>query len=79
MWVYLARHQQALGASRRVAVPRLSTFRFTIGNAGYVIGTAVALFAPAAALIIFGLLAVYYLIEHLPVPDAAGREEENAG
>ena len=36
------------------------------GNAGYVAGTLIALVSPVAALIIFGLLAVYYMFEHLP-------------
>jgi uncharacterized membrane protein len=66
MWIYLAAHQHELGARRSVRTPRMSTLRFTVGNAGYVAGTLIALFAPIAALIIFGLLAVYYLFEHLP-------------
>jgi uncharacterized membrane protein len=74
MWVYLAAHQQALGARSRVRVPRLSTIRFTAGNAGYIAGTAVAFLSPVAALIIFGLLAFYYLIDHLPGPEASGSE-----
>jgi uncharacterized membrane protein len=70
LWIYLAAHQHELGARRRVRTPRLSTLRFTIGNAGYVGGTIVAVFAPVAALIIFGLLAAYYLFQHLPDPTA---------
>src|SRR5215469_11464851 len=76
MWVYLAAHQESLGARRRVGTPRLSTFRFTIGNAGYIGGTLIALISPVAALIIFGLLAIYYLFEHLPAatddPEVSG-------
>jgi uncharacterized membrane protein len=72
MWMYLAAHQEALGARRRIRTPRLSTFRFTAGNAGYAAGTLIALISPVAALIIFGLLAVYYMFEHLPVPAADG-------
>jgi uncharacterized membrane protein len=68
LWVYLAAHQHQLGARRRVRTPRLSTLRFTAGNGGYVAGTIIALFVPVAALIIFGLLAVYYLFSHLPDP-----------
>jgi uncharacterized membrane protein len=75
MWVYLSMHQQALGARRRIATPRLTTFRFTVGNGGYVAGTLVALANPVAALIIFGLLAVYYLFEHLPSPGEAGDDD----
>jgi uncharacterized membrane protein len=66
MWLYLAAHQEALGARRRIHRPRLSTFRFTIGNAGYLGGTLVAFISPITALIIFGALAVYYMVEHLP-------------
>jgi uncharacterized membrane protein len=77
MWVYLAAHQHELGPRRRVRTPRLSTVRFTAGNAGYVGGTVIAFFYPVAALIIFGLLAVYYLFEHLP--DQAGDGEDAPG
>ncbi len=77
LWVYLAAHQKELGARRRVRTPRLSTFRFVVGNAGYIVGTLIAFVAPVAALIIFALLAVYYLFEHLP--DPAGVEAETGG
>jgi len=78
-WVYLAAHQDELGARRRVRVPRLSTVRFTAGNAGYLGGTLIALAWPVAALIIFGLLAVYYLFEHLPEPGGDGEQAPDAG
>ncbi len=77
MWLYLAAHQEALGARRNVRVPRLSTFRFTAGNFGYVAGTLIALVSPVAALIIFGLLAIYYMFGHLP--DPGGDEEAASG
>ena len=66
MWIYIAGHQHELRARRPVATPRLTTLRFTAGNAGYVGGTVVGFFWPLAALIIFGLLGVYYLFDHLP-------------
>jgi len=72
VWMYLAAHQEALGARRRVHRPRLSTFRFTVGNAGYVAGTLIAFVSPVAALTIFGLLAIYYMIEHLPSEPVEG-------
>jgi uncharacterized membrane protein len=72
MWLYLAAHQRALGARRTVHMPRMSTFRFTAGNFGYVAGTVIAFFVPVAALIIFGLLAIYYMFEHLPDPSGDG-------
>jgi uncharacterized membrane protein len=84
MWIYLAAHQDQLGAQRRIYRPRLSTFRFTIGNAGYLAGTLIALVRPLAALIIFGALAVYYMVEHLPsLPvgqnDSAGTDRAGTG
>ena len=39
----------------------------------------IALFTPVAALAIFGLLAVYYLFEHLPAADDDGRDEGGNG
>jgi uncharacterized membrane protein len=74
LWVYMAAHQRELGARRTVRIPRLSTVRFTAGNAGYIAGTIVAAFSPVAALVIFGVLAVYYLFEHLPDPAADDAE-----
>jgi uncharacterized membrane protein len=78
LWLYLAAHQQALGARRKVHVPRISTFRFTAGNFGYVAGTLIAFVSPVAALIIFGLLAVYYMFEHLPDPSGDGEAESDS-
>ena len=43
--------------------------RFTGVYTGYLAGTLLAAFGvPGVALVIFGLLAVYYLFEHLPAP-----------
>jgi uncharacterized membrane protein len=75
-WIYIGAHQRELGARRVVVRPRLSTFRFTAGNGGYVIGTLIALISPLAGLIVFGLLAVYYLFDHLPDPAADDSEPE---
>jgi uncharacterized membrane protein len=76
-WLYVAAHQQALGAPGLIVRPRFSTFRFTIGNVGYVAGTLIALVNAVAALIIYGLLAVYYMFEHLPAT-YAGNDEGGA-
>lgn len=81
MWIYVAAHQDALGARGGVRTPRFSTIRFSAGNAGYVVGTLVALVSPVAALIIYGLLAVYYLFEQLPAhpaQDGGGHQGEAA-
>jgi uncharacterized membrane protein len=68
MWIYMTTHLDELGAARRPPVRVVSTVRFVAGNAGYVAGTLIALVSPIAALIIFLLLGVYYLFEHLPEP-----------
>jgi uncharacterized membrane protein len=80
-WLYISRHLQALGGRATVQPSRSSTLRFVSGNAGYVAGTLIALFSPVGGLIIFGLLAIYYMFEHLPEPSsdadtASGRDED---
>jgi uncharacterized membrane protein len=68
-WVYLAGHAGRLGGSSQLRRQTSSTLRFTGGNLGYVAGTLIAAFVSAVAgLVIFGLLAVYYVFEHLPGP-----------
>jgi len=75
-WLYVAAHAQALGGSSQLRVRALSSVRFTAGNVGYVAGTLIAAFIwPVAGLIIFGLLAVYYMFEHLPTPDSDSAED----
>jgi uncharacterized membrane protein len=78
-WVYLNTHARKLGARREIIASRLDTLRFTAGNGGYVAGTVLAFFWPVAALIVFGLLAVYYLFEHLPAVSAASDSADGAG
>ena len=75
-----SRRAEAFSARRSIRIPRLTTVRFTAGNAGYAAGTLIAFVSPVAVLIIFGLLAVYYLFEHLPEPgDNAGDATGDAG
>jgi uncharacterized membrane protein len=79
-WVYISRHLDDLAGRQPVRPSRMATLRFVAGNAGYVAGTVIALASPVAALVIFGLLAVYYMFEHLPEPagdaQAASRDED---
>lgn len=70
MWLYITAHASQLGARRPGGSQRVSTIRFTAGNAGYVVATLIALVSPLTSVIIYGLLAVYYLFEHLPEPTA---------
>jgi uncharacterized membrane protein len=80
VWIYVVTHASELGTGSREDALRQSVPGFTLGLLAYVAGTLVAAFVSAvAALTIFGLLAVYYLFEHLPAPSdpnsglAAGR------
>lgn len=79
MWMYLAAHQGTLGA-RPIRTPLQATVRFSAGLVGYIVGTLVAAFAsPQAALAIYGVIAIYYLFEHLPEVTAADGEAAGSG
>ena len=67
LWVYVATHPAAVGAALPPEALRDSIAGFTLGGAVYVGGTLIAALVSAlAGLIIFGALAVYFLLELLP-------------
>jgi uncharacterized membrane protein len=69
LWIYTVRHAEKLGGRVEPETLRRSIPRFTGGLLAYVAGTIIAAAGlPVAALIIYGVLAVYYLFEHLPPP-----------
>jgi TMEM175 potassium channel family protein len=69
IWVYVVTHAPSLGAAVPQGALRQSVPAFTLGGAVYLAGTLIAAFVSAlAGLVIFGLLGVYYLFEHLPDP-----------
>jgi uncharacterized membrane protein len=69
MWVYVVTHASSLGAAMPRGALRRSVPGFVLGGAVYLAGTLIAAFVSAlAGLVIFGLLGVYYLFEHLPDP-----------
>jgi uncharacterized membrane protein len=69
VWVYVVTHARSLGAALPPSALRRSVPGFTLGGVAYAAGTLIAAFwSPVAALVVFGLLAVYYLFEHLPGP-----------
>jgi|ERR1022692_1533677 uncharacterized membrane protein len=70
MWLYVGRHASEVGRRTGQPPPRFTSVRFSAGLVGYVAGIVVAVFSPGAALTMYGLIAVYYLFEHLPEPDA---------
>jgi uncharacterized membrane protein len=70
LWVYVVTHAQQLGAAVPPEALRQSIPGFTGGLIAYVVATLIAAFVSAvAAVILYGLLAVYYLFEHLPSPE----------
>jgi uncharacterized membrane protein len=72
LWIYVVTHAERLGGSAQPEALRRSIPGFTAGLLVYVAATLVAAFgAPLAALVIYGLLGVYYLFEHLPSPSSA--------
>jgi uncharacterized membrane protein len=69
LWVYVVTHAEKLGGQVQPEALRRSIPGFTGGLLAYVAGTIIAAVGlPVAALIIYGVLAVYYLFEHLPAP-----------
>ena len=79
MWLYLEFHRDRLGAPPRVRSPAAVSLRFSIGLVGYLVATLLAFFSAAAALTLCGLIAIYYLFDHLPDPaDVAGAGAETA-
>ena len=78
MWLYLQAHRDRLGASARMRSVRAASIRFGAGLIGYVAATLLAAFvSAAAALTLYGVIAVYYLFDHLP--DPAGADAGSAG
>ena len=70
LWIYVVTHAAALGAAMPPEALRQSIPGFTGGLIAYMAATLIAAYVNAvAAVIIFGLLAVYYLFEHLPSPE----------
>jgi len=72
LWIYVVTHAAKLGGRLEPETLRRSIPGFTGGLLGYVAATVLAAFGlPVAALILYGLLGVYYLFEHLPAPVSA--------
>jgi len=82
LWIYVVTRGPALGATLPPEALRQSIPGFTGGLIAYVLATLIAFFpppGPSAAVIIFGLLAVYYLFEHLPSPADDGLRPGDVG
>jgi uncharacterized membrane protein len=68
VWWYVVFHPQMLDERLDGAAVRRSIPRFGIGLVAYVVTTIVALTSPLTALVLFGVIALYYAFEHLPSP-----------
>jgi uncharacterized membrane protein len=68
LWWYVVSHPETLDGRLAREDVRRSIPRFGVGLFGYVIATLLGLASPLAALVLFGVLAVYYAFEHLPAP-----------
>ncbi len=80
LWIYVVTHAERLGGSAQPQALRRSIPGFTAGLLVYVAATLVAAFgAPLAALVIYGLIGVYYLFEHLPSPAGPSRASPDVG
>jgi uncharacterized membrane protein len=66
VWWYVVLHQRMLDERLPSGVVRRSVPRFGLGFVGYVAATLIAIVSPLTALVLFGLLAIYYAFEHLP-------------
>jgi len=80
LWIYVVTHAEQLGGQAQPEALRRSIPGFTVGLLVYVGATVVAAFgAPLIALVIYGLLGVYYLFEHLPSPSSAAAPARPGG
>jgi TMEM175 potassium channel family protein len=69
LWIYVVTHAEKLGGQAQPEALRQSIPGFTGGLLVYVAGTIIAAVGlPVVAVVIYGVLAVYYLFEHLPAP-----------
>lgn len=66
VWWYVVAHPRLLDEGLAPETVRRSVPRFGLGFFGYVAATLIALASPLTALVLFGLLALYYAFEHLP-------------
>ena len=76
VWWYAVFHPQMLDERLDGAAVRRSIPRFGIGFVAYIVTTVIGLVSPLTALVLFGLIALYYAFEHLPSP---GKLDADAG
>jgi uncharacterized membrane protein len=73
IWLYAVGHHELALEGLPPALARSAVPRFTIGNLVYVVGIGMAFFVPLLSLLLYGLVAIYYVFPTLP--RAAARSE----
>jgi uncharacterized membrane protein len=68
IWLYVLRQHELGMVDLDPARARLAIPRFTAGNAAYLVGIGLAFVSPLASLVLYALVAVYYVFPTLPAP-----------
>jgi uncharacterized membrane protein len=76
IWVYAVGHRELAVEGIQPALVRSAVPRFTIGNLVYLVGIGLAFVSPLLSLLLYGLVAVYYVFPTLP--RAAGSSERRS-
>ena len=66
IWVYAVGHHELALEGIDPGLARSAIPRFTIGNLAYLVGVALAFVSPLLSLLLYGLVAVYYIFPTLP-------------
>lgn len=66
MWLYAVGHRELALEEIQPALAPSAVPRFTIGNLGYLVGIGLAYVSPLLSLLVYGLVAVYYVFPSLP-------------
>jgi uncharacterized membrane protein len=79
VWTYATQHHHLLTKQLDPNLARKMTPRFVIGNGIYIAAIGVAFASPYLAIAIDGLVAVYYVFNHLPTPEPEPDPEDTTG
>ena len=73
IWLYAVGHHELALEGVDPNLARSAIPRFTIGNLAYLVGIGLAFVSPLLSLLVYGLIAIYYIFPTLP---AAGQTSE---
>jgi uncharacterized membrane protein len=68
IWLYAVLRHDLAGPGFDRAKARASIPRFTAGNVVYLVGIGVSFLSPFVSLLLYGLVAIYYVFPSLPQP-----------